>query len=74
MPKTLFERMSANPIGIGDPVEVRVMVRTRTGVDEQWLPATVSAVSARNGSIAVAFSDGERLAVRRDQWRRQPGW
>lgn len=70
-------------VSIGDPVEVRVIVRPRSTpllrgpaslepvpLTEEWIPATVVAVSPRNGSISVAFSDGERMAVRRDQWRK----
>jgi hypothetical protein len=56
-----------NEIAIGDPVKVRAMDR----VDgEIWIPATVTGVLGSDGNIAVAFSDGERMAVQRGNWKR----
>jgi hypothetical protein len=65
------DAVKAKP-NIGDPVEVRVTLRTRLGDLATWVPATVVTVP-RNGSIGVAFSDGDRMAVRRGLWRRTLG-
>lgn len=51
---------------IGDAIEVKVMQRLdgNCTAAERWIPATVCHVG--NDQIGVAFSDGQRMALRRN--------
>ncbi len=49
---------------IGDPIEVRFKQHPDVSAADIWLPATVCHVG--NDQIGVAFSDGQRMALRRN--------